>query len=127
MTRPQDRDRRPTHRRPSRTPTHRPPADHDAPRSLTDEFASALAADHPIDLLAQTSGLLAVFDERQPAPDAPPRRDFLAALTEVDAVETTAILTVWQHLTPNDLRALDDRPHAGLPAAPPALLAFEVR
>lgn len=106
MTRPQDRDRRPTHRRPSRTPTHRPPADHDAPRSLTDEFASALAADHPIDLLAQTSGLLAVFDERQPAPDAPPRRDFLAALTEVDAVETTAILTVWQHLTPNDLERL---------------------
>ncbi len=117
MTRSPDDDRRRRHRQQQRGPQRRrPPSDGLA--ALTHPIAVALAAGHPLDLLAEASGLLEVLEERQtlervlqsgagasraPSHAVPSRTEFLASLIEVDLPETTALLTVFQHLSPHEL------------------------
>lgn len=64
-----------------------------------------MAADHPLDLMAMVSGFLEVLDGSRPGRGhgVPPRHEFLAAHVGTDQPESTALLTVWQHLTPYEL------------------------
>lgn len=118
MTRSHDKERRRRHRQQGRT-AHRRRHEHgDEQDNLTREIAASLATGHPLDLMAQVSALVEVLDERQAVGEpGPPRAEFLAALAGMDSLETTALLTVWQHLTPLELerrtigRALASRRH----------------
>lgn len=121
MTRSQDHDRRRRHRQRARAPQQGRPRD-DALTSLTRPIAVALAAGHPLDLLAEVSGLMEALEERHArGRNVPSRAEFLGSLIDIDLPETTALLTVWQHLTPHELerrtiaRALTARHHR-LPA-----------
>ena len=78
-----------------------------------DDLGRALTDDHPLSLLAQASTLLAVVDPRNRDPferpgEGPPRLDwdvFLATLFEVERRETTALLTAFVEMTPDELAA----------------------
>ncbi len=78
-----------------------------------DDLGRALTDDHPLSLLAQASTLLAVVDPRNRDPferpgEGPPRLDwdvFLATLFEVERRETTALLTAFAEMTPDELAA----------------------
>jgi hypothetical protein len=73
------------------------------------ELRQALREDHPIELLAIASSLLAAFDPRgrtpfEPDPEGMPSlEELVGSFIEFDVRETTALLTVLAELLPNEL------------------------
>jgi len=92
---------------------------------LIQEVALALAEDHPLQLLALVSSLLAVLDPRRggpfetkPDPEMPSRDELVQLFLDVDLPETTALLAVFAELSGDDMlrqrirREIVARPHA---------------
>lgn len=96
---------------------------------LLSDVRGALAEDHPMEMLALVSSLLAVVDPRRASPfersrgepSGPSRDELLRTFVEVDRPETTALLTVVAALDADDVerrrleRIVASRAH-GLPA-----------
>ena len=85
--------------RPTQRRKRGPQVRHDAEPDLISDIGLALAADHPIELLAQVSALLAAVDprshnplEREPKPDVPTLELLLPSFFHVVMVETSALL-----------------------------------
>jgi hypothetical protein len=116
-------------RRPGSRPKRRNKARRDAPQRNTEpdllyDIALALAADHPIELLAQVSSLLTALDprvrspfEREPGPEVPTLATLLPTFLHVVQVETSALLAAIAGLSTDEVlrlrvrRELADRDH----------------
>jgi Domain of unknown function (DUF6398) len=116
-------------RRPNSRPKQRRKGRRDAPRrdaepDLLYDVAMALAADHPIELLAQVSSLLTALDprirsplQREPGPEVPTLTALLPTFLHVVQVETSALLAAIAGLSTDEVlrlrvrRELADRDH----------------
>jgi Domain of unknown function (DUF6398) len=141
------RSRRPkarSNRRAQRRRRPEPPRQDTEPDLLGD-IADALAADHPIDLLAQVGSLLAVLDPRSRGPlqrdadsDVPTLDALVATFLDLEARETSALLAAIAGLGGDEVlrqrvqRELATREHAlprwllELPRSTPAPRVVEV-
>jgi hypothetical protein len=119
----------PRSRRPNSRPKQRRKGRRDAPRrdaepDLLYDIALALAADHPIELLAQVSSLLTALDPRirsplegEPGPEVPTVATLLPTFLHIVQVETSALLAAIAGLSSDEVlrlrvrRELADRDH----------------
>jgi hypothetical protein len=118
------RSRRPGSRPKRRNKARRDAPQHDTEPDLLYDIALALAADHPIELLAQVSSLLTALDprirgplEREPGPEVPTLATLLPTFLHVVQVETSALLAAIAGLSTDEVlrlrvrRELADRDH----------------
>lgn len=115
---------RPPKSRPKRAKGRRDAQRREAEPDLLYDVALALAADHPIELLAQVSSLLTALDprirsplEREPGPEVPTLGTLLPTFLHIVQVETSALLAAIAGLSTDEVlrlrvrRELADRDH----------------